>query len=346
VRLKVLVVTCFAIGSLALCWSQEFAQTADKYVSDLASQGQFRGVVFVERDGRVLLEKGYGLAVEGWKLPNTPTTKFEIASLTKQFTAAAILQLSESGKLRIDDHVAKFYSQSPASWKDITIQQLLTHTSGLPNNEIKDFKMGICVPYTTEQLIETFRDRPLESQPGTVWHYTNTEYYLLAFIIEKVSGESYGAYLQRHIFMPAGMSDSGFEPILAVVPGEAEGYSPEGDRLRHRDYFDRSLEIGAGGIYTTVGDLWRWNEALDSAAILNSESVKQMFTLHPPGNYGYGWFIQTTPPLKSFHEGNDPGFAAFEARYPQQHALILVLANQDNAPVRKMADELENGLFR
>jgi CubicO group peptidase (beta-lactamase class C family) len=317
----------------------------DSYVRNLPPAKHFRGNIIARRNGRIILEKSYGLAVEGWNIPNTSRTKFEIASLSKQFTAAAILQLVDAGKLREDDPVSEFYKDAPRNWQGITIHHLLTHTSGVPNNEISDFPKGIATPYTPEELIQTFRSRPLAFAPGTKWAYTNTEYYLLAWIIERVSGEKYGAYLAGHIFTPLKMTHSGFASSLAIIPDMAEGYTAEEGRLRHRDYFDRSLEVGAGGIYTTTNDLLLWNEALDSPGFLSAHSLDLMFSAHPPGNYGYGWFVDTTPRRRIYHEGGDPGFAAFEARYPDQHLLIVVLSNQDDAPVRDTANALADHLL-
>lgn len=309
----------------------------DAYIAGLPPEKHFRGNVLVERSGQVILKKSYGLADESWDVPNVTDSRFEIASLTKQFTAVGILQLVEAGRLSVQDSVNKFYPQAPQSWGAITVQELLTHTSGLPNNELKDFSKGIAIPYTSEELIQTFRDRPLTAVPGTRWAYTNTEYYLLAYIIEKLSGQSYGAYLSDHIFKPLGMSHSGFAPTLAIIHKMAQGYTRENGELHHRDYFDRSLELGAGGIYTTVDDLAIWNAALDAPGFLNAKSLNQMFSVHPPGNYGYGWFIDTKPTRRVYHEGGDPGFAAFEARYPDKHALIIVLSNEDDSPVRDLS---------
>jgi CubicO group peptidase (beta-lactamase class C family) len=236
--------------------------------------------------------------------------------------------------------VTKYYGNAPSSWKLVTINELVTHTSGLPNNDIPNFTKGIAVPYTIEELIATFRDRPLAHPPGTAWAYTNTEYYLLAYIIEKVSGESYGDYLQNHIFRPAGMTQSGYAGTLAIIPNAAEGYVRDGNNLRHRDYFDRSLELGAGGIYSTAGDLLKWNLALDSGKLLNPQSYRTMFAPDALGAYGFGWFITNKGRLRQFHEGSDPGFAAFEARYPDDHLVIIVLANLEDAPVRDIESKI------
>jgi CubicO group peptidase (beta-lactamase class C family) len=191
-----------------------------------------------------------------------------------------------------------------------------------------------------DELIGTFKDRPLKFKPGTDWNYTNSEYYLLAYIIQKISGKDYSEYLAENIFKPLGMRDSGLASTLAIIPQMAEGYAHEGNGLRHRDYFDRSLEVGAGGGFSTVEDMLRWHQALDSEKLLSRKSLEAMFKPSAPGNYGYGWFIQSTPRLKEFHEGSDPGFAAFEIRYPADQAFVIVLSNLEDAPVRSIANDL------
>jgi CubicO group peptidase (beta-lactamase class C family) len=321
-------------------WAQGFAVKADQFVSSYATRGEFRGMVLVAREGKVVFQKPYGNAVEAWGIANAPDTKFELASLSKQFTGAAILILSQTGRLNLDDAVTKYFPQAPDSWKQITVKQLITHTSGLPNNDMTDYNKGICVPYTEEELLATFKSRALKFKPGTQWAYTNTEYYLLAFIIQFVSGESYADFLLHNVFLPLGMSASGFASTLAIVPRMAEGYTRDGKSLRHRDYFDRSLEIGAGGIYSTPSDLLRWNEALNGEKLLNHKSLELMFTPSTPGNYGFGWFIEKTLRAKVYHEGSDPGFAAFEIRYPEEKAFIVILSNLEDAPVRVIANGL------
>ena len=193
----------------------------------------------------------------------------------------------------------------------VTIHHLLTHTSGLPENEWENFYKGKATPYTTEEQVKTFRDRPLGFPPGTAWKYKNTECYLLAYIVEKLSGESYATYLAHHIFEPLKMTHSGFATMAAIVPQMSEGYSRDGSTLIRREYFDRSMETGARGIYTTAEDLLLWNKVLDSPGLLSAQALDFMFTPHPPGNYGTGWFIETSPRRKIYHEGGDPGFVGF-----------------------------------
>jgi D-alanyl-D-alanine carboxypeptidase len=332
----------FVLLLCGVCHAQQSSLNdwIDAYVQNHSLKQHFRGNILAVQDGRVVLEKSYGLAVEGWKIPNSSKTRFELASVSKQFTAAAILQLADAKKLSVGDSIVKYYNDAPRAWQDITIHQLLTHTSGLPNNKIEDFPKGIATPYTPDELIQTFRNRPLAFIPGTKWAYTNTEYYLLAWLIEHISGETYGDYLAHHIFEPLKMTHSGFASTLAIIPDMAEGYTVDHGQLRLKDYFDRSLEIGAGGIYTTTGDMMLWNKALDAPGFLSAHSLELMFTVHPPGAYGYGWFIEDKPRRKIFHEGGDPGFAAFESRFPEYHLLILFLSNEDDTPVRDTAEAL------
>lgn len=350
IKLALLIaLTCLpAISTRA--FPQSFATKADGVITQSVYKDRFRGVVLVARNGQILFEKSYGNAVESWNLPNTAETKFELASVTKQFTGAAILQLAQAEKLNVDDPISKYYKSSPEDWAKITIRQLVNHTSGIPNNELKDFPKGIAAPYTPEELVASFKDRPLAFAPGTNWAYTNTEYYLLAYIIEKLSGQTYADYLQKNIFRPLGMKNSGFASTLAVVPQMADGYAKDGNSVRHRDYYDRSLEIGAGGVYSTAHDLLLWDRALSSeklssAIMLNRKSLDAMFSPSQPGNYGFGWFIEKSPRTKYFHEGSDPGFAAFELRYPDDGVFIIVLANLEDSPVRSIATQLASLLL-
>jgi CubicO group peptidase (beta-lactamase class C family) len=337
---NLILLVCLALHLPTSSHAQSFQAEADRFVRGLAEQKGFQGMVLVARNGNVLFQKGYGNAVEEWSIANAPDTKFELASLTKQFTGAAILLLAQDNKLDIDAPIAKYYPQAPDSWKGITVLQLVHHTSGLPSNEIANYDKGLCTPYTVDELIATFKSRPLKFKPGSDWAYTNTEYYLLASIIQTVSGETYADFLKHRLFQPLGMDASGFVPTLAVVPRMAQGYARDGKSLRHRDYFDRSLEIGAGGIYSTASDMLRWNEALNGEKLLKQKSLQLMFTPSSPGGYGFGWFIEKQPRIKEYHEGSDPGFAAFTIRYPDEKAFVLVFANVEDAPVRMIANGL------
>jgi CubicO group peptidase (beta-lactamase class C family) len=172
-KLKWFLVVLGALSFAALSRSQDLGAWTDSYVKGLAPTKHFRGTIVVERDGQVLVAKSHGAAVEEWQIPNSAETKFEIASLSKQFTAAAILQLADAGKLNVEDPVSKYYPDSPPAWKGMTIHHLLTHTSGLPENEWENFYKGKAAPYTTEEQVKTFRDRPLGFPPGTASRSNN-----------------------------------------------------------------------------------------------------------------------------------------------------------------------------
>ena len=177
----------------------------DQVVQSYVSDKKFMGSVLVARGAEVLLSKGYGSANLEWNVPNSPTTKFRLGSVTKQFTAASILLLEEHGKLKTDDPVKKFMPDAPAAWDKITIFHLLTHTSGIPSfTSFPDYASQEPFATTPEKLVARFRDKPLDFQPGEKWSYSNSGYVLLGYLLEKVSGESYEKFVQENIFGPLG----------------------------------------------------------------------------------------------------------------------------------------------
>ena len=205
-----------------------FAQDAarmDQVAQASAGEKKFMGTVLVARGDQVVLSKGYGSADLEWNIPNAPSTKFRLGSVTKQFTAASILLLEERGKLKTDDLVKKFMPDAPAAWDKITIFHLLTHTSGIPNfTGFPDYAKQEPFPTTPEKLVARFRDKPLDFEPGTKWSYSNSGYVLLGYLLEKVSGETYEKFVQENIFGPLGMKDSGYDSNSAIIARRASGY--------------------------------------------------------------------------------------------------------------------------
>ena len=184
----------------------------DQIVTSYVTSGKFMGSVLVARGDQILLNKGYGSANLEWNIPNDPSTKFRLGSLTKQFTAASILLLEERGKLSVSDPVKKYLPDAPAAWDKITLYNLLTHTSGIPSfTGFPDYAESEPFATTPANLVARFRDKPLEFEPGTKWNYSNSGYALLGYLIEKVSGESYADFVQKNIFTPLGMKDSGYD---------------------------------------------------------------------------------------------------------------------------------------
>ena len=239
--------------------AKRLAEVADAKAVD----GKFIGSVLVAKDGAVLFEKSYGYGNAEWKTPNTATTKFRIGSLTKQFPAAAILLLEERGKLKLDDPLSKYYTEAPGTWTKLTLFHLLTHSSGIPNFTAQaGYSRWKYEPATPAETIAHVHDLPLNFEPGEKYAYTNTGYVLLGYVIEKVSGQSYGNFLAENIFKPLGMTSTGYDNQTALLPERAAGYVTGPTGLENADYVDMRVPHGAGGLYSTTHDLLQWQQAL------------------------------------------------------------------------------------
>jgi len=203
--------------------AQDPAPKFDEYLNSVAAQQHFTGSVLVARDGKVVLSKGYGLANVELDVPNTPQTKFRLGSITKQFTATAILLLQERGKLSVTDSICKYFDICPAAWSELTIHHLLSHTGGVPNfTNFPDYMPKMMMRVTTQEMIARFKDKPLDFKPGEKWSYSNSGYFLLGAIIEKVSGESYESFLQKNIFDPLKMTATGYDHFETILNRLAE----------------------------------------------------------------------------------------------------------------------------
>lgn len=326
---------------------------ADAYLTAQAAQASFSGTVLVGIDGNVAFKKGYGFANAEWKIPNSPSTKFRIASLTKQFTGACILLLQERDQLNVQDPISKYVTELPESWRAITLHQLLTHTSGIPNypgiprvEQVLD-RTGA----TPRELVEVAATKSLEFKPGTQWRYTNTGYVLLGMVIEKVSSMSYGEFLQRNIFTPLGMVNSGYDNQSTILSERAAGYMLKDGHLRNADFIDMSIPYAAGSIYSTVEDMFRWNEALATGKLLSEVSTRQMFTVYPEAtyqgqHYGYGIVLARKFDRELYyHGGGVKGFESSIYRYPEERLCIVVLENLDPTAPWNISDHIASELF-
>jgi CubicO group peptidase (beta-lactamase class C family)/ketosteroid isomerase-like protein len=301
----------------------------------------FMGTVLVAKNNNIILNRGYGSADLEWKIPNSPTTKFRIGSITKQFTAASILLLEERGRLKLSDPVSKYIPDVPASWRDITIFQLLTHTSGivsittLPPDELALWKSA-----TPVELIARLRDKPLEFAPGSQAKYSNSGYILLGYIVEKVSGEAYASFLQHNIFGPPDMKDSGVDSNPDIVPRRAVGYRVNGQDLKHAEYIDMSIPFGAGDVYSTTEDLRRWEEGLFRGNILHPESLRKMTTPYKE-NFGLGVVVTNEDGHKLIsHTGGIQGFVGDLRYYPDDRLTVIVLGNSESKQALEIAQDL------
>jgi CubicO group peptidase (beta-lactamase class C family) len=275
------------ISVLAALWlafsaplhAQDNLPRMEEVVQSYVSDKQFMGSVLVARGATIVLDKGYGFANLEWNVPNTPTTKFRLGSITKQFTAASILLLEERGKLKTDDPVKKYMPDAPAAWDKVTLYNLLTHTSGIANfTSFPDYASMEAAPTTPEKLVARFRDKPLEFQPGEEWKYSNSGYVLLGYLIEKISGQTYEQFVQENIFTPLGMKDSGYDSNRIVIQRRATGYAPGANGPLNSGYIDMSVPFSAGALYSTTEDLLRWEEGLFAGKVLSATSLQKMTT--------------------------------------------------------------------
>jgi CubicO group peptidase (beta-lactamase class C family) len=293
--------------------------------------------ILAAQDGRILFEKGYGLADIERHLPVTPQTKFRIGSITKQFTAAAILKLQEQGKLSVNDKLSKYALDFPRG-NEVTLRHLLTHTSGIHSYTDKpDFMKTVTNPVTTEELINSFKNDAYDFDPGTQWRYDNSGYFLLGYIVEKVSGRSYGEFLNQAFFEPLGMTNTGVHRAGAPLENEALGYQFQGPGFTRALNWDMSRAGGAGSLYSTVEDLFRWNEGIFNGKVLDPATLKEAFTPVKTeetknetltDGYGYGWGIShMRGALDISHNGGLQGFSSSLMRLPEQRFTVTVLAN-------------------
>jgi CubicO group peptidase (beta-lactamase class C family) len=330
----------------SLVGASAFAQTVasparlDEQVRAYADAGRFDGVVLVVRNGQPLLDKGYGLANAEWKTPNTPDTKFRLGSITKQFTAMCVLLMEQQGKWKTSDPVSKYMPDAPAAWTDITLHHLLTHTSGIPNfTGFPDYESTMMLYSPPEKTILRFRDKNLDFAPGTKHKYSNSGYVLLGFLIEKVSGMKYEDFLRQNVLGPLDMQNTGYDHFETALDRRASGYD-RGQKLRHASFIDMSVPHAAGALYSTTGDLRKWDEALSAGKLLTPGNMQRYFTPFLD-NYAYGWQVKEEDSRTVIsHGGGINGFATMIIRIPSEKLLVVTLSNVLPSEGGKLAHEL------
>lgn len=308
----------------------------DSFISRYQELGLFNGSALVADQGQVIFQKGYGLANMEWNIPNTPDTKFRMGSMTKQFTATLILQLVEQGKLDLKAPITRYLPDYPTHSGDrITIHHLLNHTSGIPGyTEIPAWASKMREPYPPAKFVELFSKMELFFDPGTRFSYSNSGYFLLGVILEKVAGQPYEKLLRERIFVPVGMNDTGYDSTRPLLTKRASGYDKTFDgSYVNTSYIDMSQPYAAGSLYSTVEDFYRWDQALYTDRILSAASKERMFT---PGlsNYGYGWQIAKKEGVTTIeHGGGINGFNSLITRNPESKRLVVLLNNTGAAPL-------------
>ncbi|WP_276965994.1 serine hydrolase domain-containing protein, partial [Chryseobacterium sp.] len=299
-----------------------------KYMQAQVEINNFSGAVLVSKNGRVLLKKAYGLADYEWNIKNTIDTKFQLASVTKQFTATAILLLIEKGKLSLDDKLSKFLPDYPKA-DSVTIHMLLSHSSGLAMG----FKEIALSSMDKDSAYAKIKKIPYEFSPGSKSGYSNIGYYLLAKIIEKVSGEKYAVFLKKNIFEKAGMKNTGVSNNESIVEKKAKAYYQAESGLIHNPFINWEINVGHDGVYSTVEDLALWDKALYGTNILSAQMKKLMFSPYGAENWGYGFIIN--PFYNHGHQliAHDGGFfgtmTSFN-RFTDDKLFVTVLSNNES----------------
>jgi len=315
----------------------------DQVASFYSGKNTFMGTVLVAGRDRILLNKGYGMANLEWQIPNAPDVKFRLGSMTKQFTAALILLLQEQGKLNIEDPVSKYLPDMPKAWGKITLAELLGHTSGIPEVlETRGFFAWAMTPHTPEEELALVRDRPLDFDPGSKFAYSNSNFVVLGFVIEKVSGKKYGDLLRKRILDPLGLKDTGLDMDGLILPKRAQGYMPAEDGLVTASGPSMSVPWAAGSMYSTTGDLLKWEHGLFLGKVLSANSLKLM-TTPGKGNYGLGISIVEKDRIKVIEYGGlINGFNAFMSYTPERGIAVVVLSNVMGVDSTIIGDELLN----
>jgi CubicO group peptidase (beta-lactamase class C family) len=346
-RLPLMILALFLVQISAL--AQNKAKQIDELLTAYNRYGQFNGAALVSENNKVILKKGYGLANMEWNVPNQADTKFRLGSITKQFTATVILQLVEQGKLKLDGKLSDYLDYRKDTGEKVTIHNLLTHTSGVPNyTALPGFFENVSRnPFTVSDFVKKYASGDLEFEPGSKFNYSNSGYFLLGAIIEKITGKPYEQVLKENVFDPVGMKNTGYDHYDQLITHRASGYVKTPNGYQNAPYLDMSIPYAAGSLYSTVEDLYLWDQALNSEKILSAKSKAAMFTPNL-SNYGYGFAIinATLGPNKLSvptiqHNGGINGFNTVIVRLAGDKGLIVLL---DNTSQGRFQNDMVRGI--
>jgi CubicO group peptidase (beta-lactamase class C family) len=352
------VIIIFLFTFQGAIFAQSKIDKIDELIQAYHDLGQFNGTALVAENGKVIYQKGFGMANIEWNIPNKPDTKFRLGSVTKQFTAMLILQLVAEGQIDLEGRLADYlpYYRKDVGEK-VTVHHLLTHTSGIPSytglpNFFQDISRD---PYGVDEFVQKYCSGDLEFEPGSKFAYNNSGYFLLGAIIEKVTGETYEEMSQERIFKPLGMKNSGYDHHDTIIPNRATGYARTFDGYTNSPYLDMSLPYAAGSLYSTVEDLYIWDQALYSEKILSQEMKDLYFKSHVKamgGSYAYGWVFQKRklPESKKelniiAHGGGINGFNTLIDRMVDERHLVVLFNNSPGASLGNMSTAITRILY-
>ena len=356
VRLRTLLACALLVfiihgGALA---QQQAAKTKSARIDEVMNLANkyrlFNGSVLVAENGKVIYKKGVGLANMEWNIPNSAETKFRLGSITKQFTATAILQLVDQGKVKLDGKVSDYLPDYRKDVGDkVTVHQLLNHTSGIPSyTGLPGFFQDVSRnPFKVDDFVKKYASNDLEFEPGSKFSYNNSGYFLLGAIIEKVSGKPYEQVLKENIFEPLGMKNTGYDHFDTLIEKRATGYQKTANGFVNAPYLDMSIPYAAGSLYATVEDLFLWDQALYTDRVLPEQTKQVMFKPHL-ANYAYGWSVRNArfdPKVQVItHNGGINGFSTTIIRFPAEKNLIVMLDNTGQG-LDRLSEELAKILY-
>jgi CubicO group peptidase (beta-lactamase class C family) len=306
----------------------------DKVMAAQFKPGTPGATALVAKNGQVIYKKAFGLANLELNVPMQPDYIFRIGSITKQFTAVAILQLMEQGKLTIQDEITRFIPDYPTQNSKITIEHLLTHTSGIQSyTGMKDFIGRMTLDLKPGELIDHFKNEPMNFAPGAKWNYNNSGYVLLGYIIEKITGKTYAQYVEENFFKPLGMTNTLYGSDAKIIKNRASGYTNGSNGYENARALSMTQPYAAGSIQSTVEDLFKWHQAVTSYKLVKKESLDKAFTKYKLADgtevtYGYGWglrFLQESPTIE--HGGGINGFSTMSIYLPKEDVYVAVFSN-------------------
>jgi len=335
---KIITVIIF-ISSCSGAVAQQLTASLDSLINSRLAAVAPGCTVLVAKKGKIIYEKGFGKADLELNVPMKPDMVFRLGSITKQYTAIAILQLVEEGKIALQDSIQKFIKDFPNKGHTITIENLLTHTSGIIDYESLDMKIPNVyrLDFPPKQFVDSLEHHPLVFTPGSKFSYCNSNYFLLGYIIELITGKSYAEYMQQHIFTPIGLTNTYYDDEKQVIPNRVRGYGKwDNSKYENADYIGLSQVYAAGALLSNVEDMFKWHQALYAYKLVRKETLEKAFTSYKLADstlsgYGYGWFIKDQSGEKSIeHAGGIDGFQSDEVYLPQRDIFIATLYNSLN----------------
>lgn len=330
-------------------------ENIEKYISSFAVPGHwFSGSILVSIDSNILINNGYGMANYELNVPNSAETKFCIGSITKQFTSILVLQLVEKGLLSLDETLDRFISDYPYGNK-VTIHHLLTHSSGIYNyTEDEDLDMYMRNHVSPRDLIEKFKNKPFDFEPGLKYSYSNSGYILLGYIIEKLTNKTYEECVKENIFNKLSMMNSGYNDHIKLVKSRASGYDVIDGEIQNCDFIDSSIPYAAGSLYSTIGDLHKWNSALFNGTLISKDFSKKMLDkqikIAEDWYYGYGIMVWQRKygdriRIGISHDGGQPGFVSSNNIFPEDNVEVIILSNLTNSCKDEISLKLREIIF-